>query len=65
MDERYLLPDDPVVVHHEGLNPIHEGESVQLPDLVVTEVDAVVLVQGRSEVLDHGNLEVEVSTKFR
>ena len=48
-----FIPDDPVVVHHEGLHPVHEGEAVQLPDLVVAEVDGVVLVQGRAQVLNH------------
>ena len=50
------LPDDPVVVHHEALDPVHEGEAVQLPDLVVAEVDGVVLVQRRAQVLNHWDL---------
>ena len=48
-----LVPDDPVVVHHEGLDPVHEGEAVQLTDLVVAEVDGVILVQGRAQVFNH------------
>ena len=48
-----FLPDDPVVVHHEVLDPVHEGEAVQLSDLVVAEVDGIVLVQSRAQVLNH------------
>ena len=50
-----FLPDS-VVVQEEGLDPGEEGEVVELPHLVVREVDAVELVQGRAQVLHQGNL---------
>ena len=49
-------PDDPVVVQHEILHAVHIGKTVQLPDLVVAEVDGVVLVQRRAQVLNHWDL---------
>ena len=49
-------PADPVVVEEQGLDPGEEGDVVNLADLVVGEVDGVELVQGRTEVLDEGDL---------
>ena len=44
---------DSVVVEEERLEPREVREVVDLPDLVVGEVDRVELVQRRAEVFDH------------
>ena len=45
-----------VVVQQQRLEPLQEGEPVQLPDLIVGEVDRVELVKRGSEVFQDRDL---------
>ena len=48
--------NNPVVIQEQGLGPGQEGKPVQLPDLVVAEVEGVELVERGAQVLDDGDL---------
>ena len=48
--------NNPVIIQEQGLGPRQEGKPVQLPDLVVAEVEGVELVERGAQVLDDGDL---------
>lgn len=65
LNGRLLDPPYPVVVQQQRLEPLEQWEPVQLPDLIVGEVNGVELVQSSSQVFKHWDFVACKTEKIR